>query len=76
MEYQLGETNVHKYLDKLLGNLAYGIETGRKAALDCLQQIINQFPDRIIAPKVKANKTLYTPYVFFTTISEIFRHLF
>jgi len=51
MGYRLGEDKIHKFLDKLLGNLAYGIESGRSSVLECLFQVITQFPERLLSPK-------------------------
>ena len=47
----MGEDKIHKFLDKLLGNLAYGIESGRSSVLECLFQVITQFPERLLSPK-------------------------
>ena len=47
----MGEDKIHKFLDKLLGNLAYGIESGRSSVLECLFQVITQFPERLLSSK-------------------------
>lgn len=52
MDYPLGETKVERYMIKLLGNLAYQMETGRQSMINCVHQVIQQFPPKLLWPRV------------------------
>jgi hypothetical protein len=51
------------YIEKLLGNLAYGVDTGRESVLECIKLIIKQFPEKLISHRASS---------FFTSLSATF----
>ena len=63
VKYPLGEKKLSRYIDNLLGNLQYEIETGRQSILECIRQVVSQFPEKLMKSRIS---------IFFLALSSTF----
>ena len=63
IEYPLGPLLLEKYVNKLLGNTNYGIDTGRESVIASIRHVVAKFPEKMMRPRCS---------IFFTVLATSF----
>ncbi|CAG5097928.1 Oidioi.mRNA.OKI2018_I69.XSR.g15294.t1.cds [Oikopleura dioica] len=63
IDYPLGPTVLDRYINKLLGNTNYGIDTGRESVIASIRHVVSKFPDKMMRPRCS---------LFFTVLATSF----